>query len=620
MRSFLILIIGVLQAIRSQGATPFIDSLSPPSASPGAGPLLITLHGANFASGATVQVDRQSFTPTLLSAGRLTITLPASALATPHTAAVTVINPGAPRSLVSNSALFPVGYPSPGIAAAQAFFPLTEPRGLAIADFNLDGNADVAVTSWCTQLDSICSPGKVNVLPGTGTGSFGAPIPVDVCPIIGALTAGDFNNDGKPDVAALCEDGVQILTGDGTGHFQVSPVLPVQAPPHIIQILSDIVTVDVNSDGKTDLLVSGSPGIGLLLGDGAGGFAPVSIVCAACLEANSMAVGDFNNDGKPDIAAVNYYDPNVTLLLGNGTGGFTIRKVPTGFDSYAVAAADLNGDGNTDIVVGTGSNPSAASAVLLGDGTGAFTMGPRLPTGTVRKVVAADLNGDGRVDLALTTDRSGLVYALADSTGGLTLSPKELVFSGGPISLADFNNDGKLDLATLGANDSRLAILLQTPATSTQPAYTITDICLPLSCYAWLLSDNGVAAGLNFAVYPGTGFIDFVQRTGQTFEPFAINKAGVIVGSAGLQGLNPNAGYAAAWSPGRSELLNLDPVFGWTHGIATSINNAGHIVGYSPGGPPVTGLVPGVSLSTVAVITDNLGILGADSTGPLFFD
>src|SRR3978361_1393692 len=104
MRRFLLLIIGVLQAIGCEGATPFIDSLSPPSASPGAGPLLITIHGANFAAGATVQVDTQSFTPTLLSAGRLTIPLPASDLATPHTAAVAVINPATPRSSVSNSA------------------------------------------------------------------------------------------------------------------------------------------------------------------------------------------------------------------------------------------------------------------------------------------------------------------------------------------------------------------------------------------------------------------------------------------------------------------------------------------------------------------------------------
>ncbi|MDB5338843.1 MAG: alkaline phosphatase, partial [Planctomycetaceae bacterium] len=595
MRNLLIVIVGVLQATSSRAATPLIDILSPPSASPGTGPLLLTIHGANLGAGVMVQVDSQSFTPTLLSAGRLTITLPASALATAHTAIVTVTSPGTPRSSISNVALFPVGHPSPAITATQTLFPFNEPRGLATADFNLDGNADVAVTSWCTLLDSVCSPGKVNVLPGTGNGSFGAPMATNVCPFIGALTAADFNNDGKPDIAALCEDGVQILTGDGAGHFQVSPVFPFLAPPHIVQILSAVLALDVNGDGNLDLLVGGSPGVGVLLGDGAGGLAPVSVVCAACVEANDMTAGDFNNDGHPDVAAVTYYDQNVTLLLGDGTGGFTIRKVPTGFDSYAVAAGDFNGDGNTDIAVGTGSNSAASSTILLGDGTGAFTTGPRLSTGTVRKLVAADLNGDGRTDLALTTDRSALVYALADSTGDLTLfSSTSLSAYGGTLNLADFNNDGKLDIATIGPNDSRLAILVQTPAPPSRTEYTITDICLPLSCYAWLLSDNGVAAGHNFAVYPGTGVLDFVQRTGQTFEPSAINKAGVIVGSAGFaQGQNPNTGYAAVWSPGRAELLNLDPVFGWTRGIATSINNVGLIVGYSPDGPPVTGLVPG---------------------------
>jgi hypothetical protein len=282
---------------------------------------------------------------------------------------------------------------------------------------------------------------------------------------------------------------------------------------------------------------------------------------------------------------------------------------------------DFNGDGNTDIAVGTGSMPVDRSAILLGDGTGAFTVGPRFAAGTLRGLVAGDLNGDGRTDLALSTDSTALVFVLADSAGGFTVSPTNLSGFGGKVDLADFNDDGKLDFATFGGNDSRLAIFVQTPAAPTRTEYAITDICLPLSCYAWLLSDNTVAAGHNFAVYPSTGFLDFVQRTGQTFEPAAINKAGVIVGSAGFaQGQNPNTGYAAVWSPARSELLNLNPIFGWTRGIATSINNVGQIVGYSPDGPPIRGLVPGLSLNTVALTTDNLGILGTDDTGPLFFD
>ena len=621
MRIFPILVISALQTLNCMGATPYIDTVSPPSANVGAGPLLITIHGANFAAGATVQVDGQGFTPTLLSTGRLTITLPASALATAHTAAIAVTNPGSPANAVSNIALFPVAHPSSAIATTQTFFPFNEPRGLVVADFNLDGNADVAVTSWCTQMESVCSPGKVNLLPGNGAGSFAAAISSDVCPTIGALATGDFNHDGKPDIAALCEDGVQILTGDGTGHFQASAVLPVLASPGLVQILSAIVVVDINGDGNPDLLVSGSPGVGLLIGDGAGHFAPVSIICAACIEANSLAVGDFNNDGKPDIATVNYYDPNVTVMLGDGAGGFTMRKVPTGFDSYALAAADVNGDGNTDLVVGTGSIPTDSSAVLLGDGTGAFTIGARLATGTVRTIVAADLNGDGRIDLAFTTDHMSPIYALADSAGGFTLSSHNLFSFGGAIGLGDFNNDGQLDFAAVGPDDSRLAILIQTPAASTVPGYTSTDICLPLSCYAWLLSDNGVAAGHNFAVYPGTGVLDFLQRTGQTFEPYAINKAGVIAGSAGFrQDQSPDMGFAAVWSPQLAEVLNLDPVFGWTHGIATSINDIGLIVGYSPGGPPVTGIVPGLSFNTVALITDNLGVLGTDNSGPLFYN
>jgi hypothetical protein len=155
-----------------------------------------------------------------------------------------------------------------------------------------------------------------------------------------------------------------------------------------------------------------------------------------------VAVGDFNGDGKLDLAVANQCgnDPNcvspgtVTILLGDGTGNFTTASSPaTGNQPYSVAVGDFNGDGKLDLAVANqcGSDPSCASpgtvSILLGDGTGNFTTASSLATGNAPQSVAVgDFNGDGRLDLAVAN-------SLDDTVSALLLSAPE---AGVPSSLA----------------------------------------------------------------------------------------------------------------------------------------------------------------------------------------
>jgi hypothetical protein len=600
-------------------ATPFIDSLSPPSASPGAGPLLLTIHGADFAPDATVQFDGQTVNPSSSAAGRIAITIPASVLSTPHTASITVVNPGSPALIPSAAALFPISYPSSGIITARTEFNLGRAQSVVSADFNLDGNPDIAVSASCASSFG-CPFNHLNVvavLQGDGAGAFHAPLITAACVSIGALATGDFNRDGKPDLAGVCDSGVQIFLGDGTGNFQVSFFA---VPFGAFLGGARIVPVDLNNDGNQDLLISGILPL-LFTGDGTGNFTAAD----ARLSSQIASVpGDFNNDGILDLASVDPYSGFVTLWLGDGKGSFTSIKTPVGIIVLSMAGGDFNGDGNLDLVLGYYDQADRLAKVLMGDGTGHFTAGPTVHLDFIRNMIAGDLNADGRLDIAAVTDTTGLHYLLGDNTGGFIDNPAALQFENSPptVALADFNKDGKLDFAVTGlfGSQNSVSILIQTPSDPASIRYSVTDICAPQTCAAYVLGDSGVVAGRNFAVYPGDGITDLLQRTGQTFEPTSINASGVISGSAGFApGQSPSSGYAAVWLPQLNRLLNLDPVLGWTHGIATFVNDAGDIVGYSEGGPPVTGLIPGISLTSVFARTDNGVIIGADASGPLLY-
>ena len=235
----------------------------------------------------------------------------------------------------------------------------------------------------------------------------GNPFLVGLAPV--SVAVGDFNGDGNADLAIANKNDftVTVLLGNGKGGFTAAPGSPlsVGAEPESVAV------GDFNADGKPDLAIANSGGntVTVLLGAGAGEFtvAPGSPYPVGT-DPVSVAVGDFNGDGRPDLAIANKNSNNVTVLLGTGAGEFAAAPdspFPVGTDPVSVAVGDFNGDGKPDLAI-TNWNAGAGTTVtvLLGNGSGGVSpaSGSPFAAGTAPlTVVTGDFNGDGILDLAV---------------------------------------------------------------------------------------------------------------------------------------------------------------------------------------------------------------------------
>ena len=296
-----------------------------------------------------------------------------------------------------------------GTFTAAPAFPLTGQNvnnGVA-ADFNGDGKADLAI--------SLPDADEVQVLLGNGDGTF-TPMPAISAKGVFVIATGDFNGDGKADLAVVSpgSNTLTILLGNGDGTFTTKATIPVPGGPQSIAI------GDFNRDGKADLAVAdySSNTVTVLLGNGDGTFTEVASSPATGIEPLSIAVGDFNGDGVPDLAVTNQNNGapalgSVTVLLGHGDGTFTPTAVSpvTGSNPNSVAVADFNGDGRADLVVANaGSN---TVTVLLGNGDGTFAAPLSFGAGADPLFVAVgDFNGDGIPDLAIANNTTSSVTVL----------------------------------------------------------------------------------------------------------------------------------------------------------------------------------------------------------------
>jgi hypothetical protein len=279
-----------------------------------------------------------------------------------------------------------------------------------------------------------------------------------------SVAVGDFNGDGIPDLAVgnLQGEGVTILLGNGDGTFTAAASLE----PGNYESTS-VAVGDFNGDGKTDLAVTkgyGNDSVSIFLGNGDGTFTLQSTPRTG-KNPVAIAVGDFNGDGIPDLAVADQQEVSngLTILLGNGDGTFTAAASPqTGSLPNSVAVGDFNGDGIPDLVVDNGGN---TVTILLGKGDGTFTaksLSVATGGGVLPEAVAVgDFNGDGKADLALTNGAFDTVTVLlgnGDGTFTAAASPETGSYPSF-IAIGDFNGDGKADLAVANGDDTVTVLL-----------------------------------------------------------------------------------------------------------------------------------------------------------------
>ena len=303
----------------------------------------------------------------------------------------------------------------------------------ATADFNGDGKADLVLANNFTD--------TLTILLGNGDGTFTA---AAAAPAINgfpqSVAVGDFNGDGIPDLAVAINTGangvpssVEILLGNGDGTFT-----PTAESPATGDNPASIVTGDFNGDDILDLAVANmyantfSPGtVTVLLGNGDGTFTPTPVSPVVGFLPNSIAVGDFNGDGIPDLVTANEADNTVTVLLGNGDGTFGTALSPAaGTDPCFLTVGDFNGDGLTDIAASdcyqSIGHPNTVSVLLsqLTRTATATAAGISL-AGTGTHQVEASYPGDSLFDSNISAT-TGLTAQQATPTVKLTLSSSSI--------------------------------------------------------------------------------------------------------------------------------------------------------------------------------------------------
>ncbi len=403
---------------------------------------------------------------------------------------------------------------------------------VATGDFNGDGKLDVLTLDGSADL---------NVMLGNGDGTFQTPITLNISAsnlFTEAIAVGDFNGDRLLDVAVWAINAstgtaeLHVFLGNGTGSFTYKATFVAPNSGNANPGPNSIVAADVNGDGKVDLVAMTTyNGVFVFLGNGDGTFQAPTAYATVCTNSigpcQSLAVGDLNGDGKPDIAlqSNDTTGGGMTILLNTGTGTFGAPTyypvaIPGTFANGAIAIGDVNGDKKPDVIVGS---DNVTAIVYLNQGGGTFavhgTVGT-VPLNPTNNIVLADINNDKKLDIIIPDGLGDVFTFYGKGNGTFTAGPGYPLqacndCSNFLVQVGDFNGDGTLDLfESNGTNTSTVSLGRGDGTFQTNQ----------VNAYNTGLTANNVAT----ADFNGDGFPD----TAQSFGGGANGKMGINLGSS----------------------------------------------------------------------------------------
>jgi hypothetical protein len=383
------------------------------------------------------------------------------------------------------------GASTPTFSAKTDFTTGTNPASVSFSDFNGDGKPDMVVANYGSNTVSVF----INTTtPGASTPTFSAKTDFTTGTGPYSVATGDFNGDGKQDIASANYEAASVSVffntttpGASTPTFSSKTDFTSGTNPSTVAIR------DLNGDGLLDLAVAnyGSNSVSVLINTTAPNASTPTFSSATDFATGSgpytVTLGDFNRDGKPDMAATNYNINSVSVFLNTTTPGAAIPTFgavsfyTTGTNPSSVSICDLNGDGKPDMATGneTSNDVSVFMNVMsLGVTPASFSASTDFATGTFpRTVKFGDLNGDGKPDMAVANSVSATISVFLNTTplGGAapTFSARTdfAVTNAQALTIVDFNGDGKPDLVT----SNSVLLNTTTPGASTPTFSPKTD-------------------------------------------------------------------------------------------------------------------------------------------------
>src|SRR6266699_1857824 len=429
------------------------------------------------------------------------------------------------------------------------------PSGMAVGDFNGDGKLDLAVVNF--------GDWNIYVLLGNGDGTFQAARSVYFASGGGFpwyVVTADFNGDGKLDLAVsnYGDNSFSVLLGNGDGTFQPPRTLPIGTHPALVAV------GDFNGDGKPDLAVadygcpldctsSPSNTVTVLLGNGNGTFLPGPSLTVGNGPAG-VAVGDFNGDGKPDLAVANLNDNTLSILLGNGDGTFQAPQTFAGVGTkpYFVAVGDFNRDGKPDLVITN--HLGNTVTVLLGNGDGTFQPAQTfLVDSDPVYATVGDFNGDGVQDLAVANLHALTISVLLGNAGTgstvvatPTFSPGGGTYTGSvTVTISEATSGATINYTTDGSTPTTSSAVYTGALTFTQTTTLNAMAAAPG------MTDSGVAS----ATYT-------IQQQQQVATPTFSPGGGTFTGSVTVTISDATSGATIHYTTDGSTPTTSSPVYG----------------------------------------------------------